>query len=82
MYSFKETLNRIENEVSQLRFSRHPQSLYAPIEYILEIGGKRIRPALTLLACNLFDEDVDKAFLWIILKLSVTYNFMTNKLTD
>ena len=25
---------------------------------------------------------VDKAFLWIILKLSVTYNFMTNKLTD
>lgn len=38
MYSFKETLNRIENEVSQLRFSRHPQSLYAPIEYILEIG--------------------------------------------
>ena len=28
------------------------------------------------------DEDVDKAFLWIILKLSVTYNFMTNKLTD
>lgn len=28
------------------------------------------------------DEDVAKAFLWIILKLSVTYNFMKNKLTD
>lgn len=28
------------------------------------------------------DEDVDKAFLWIILKLSVTYNFIKRKLTD
>ncbi len=74
MYSFKETLNRIENEVSQLRFSRHPQSLYTPIEYILEIGGKRIRPALTLLACNLFDEDVDKAIL-PALGIEVFHNF-------
>jgi geranylgeranyl diphosphate synthase type II len=74
MYSFKETLNRIENEVSQLRFSRHPQSLYAPIEYILEIGGKRIRPALTLLACNLFDEDVDKA-IRPALGIEVFHNF-------
>lgn len=28
------------------------------------------------------DEDVDKAFLWIILKLSVAYNFIISKLTD
>ena len=74
MYSFKETVNGIENEVSQLRFSRHPQSLYAPIEYILEIGGKLLRPALTLLACNLFDEDVDKAIL-PALGIQVFHNF-------
>ena len=74
MYSFKETLNRIENEVSQLRFSKHPQSLYAPIEYILEIGGKRIRPALTLLACNLFNEDVDRA-IFPALGIEVFHNF-------
>lgn len=61
MLSFNEILQKIENEVAQLSFEYPPKSLYDPIEYILSLGGKRIRPALTLMACNLYQDNVDKA---------------------
>lgn len=38
-----------------------PKQLYDPIKYILSIGGKRVRPALTLLVCDFFDTDFNKA---------------------
>lgn len=61
MLSFNEILQKIENEVTQLSFEYPPKSLYDPIEYILSLGGKRIRPALTLMACNLYQDSIDKA---------------------
>lgn len=61
MLSFNEILQKIENEISQLSFEYPPKSLYDPIEYILSLGGKRIRPALALMACNLYRENVDNA---------------------
>lgn len=61
MLSFNEILQKIENEVAQLSFEYPPKSLYDPIEYILSLGGKRIRPVLTLMACNLYQDNVDKA---------------------
>jgi len=61
MYSFDKILHIIESEVRQLQFTRHPKNLYDPIEYILSLGGKRIRPALMLMACNLYCEEVEKA---------------------
>ena len=59
MLSFNEILQKIENEISQLSFECPPKSLYDPIEYILSLGGKRIRPALALMACNLYRENID-----------------------
>lgn len=61
MYTFTTILSRIESEVKTLQFACPPQSLYTPIEYILSLGGKRIRPALTLMACNIYSETVDQA---------------------
>lgn len=61
MLSFNEILQKIENEVTHLSFEYPPKSLYDPIEYILSLGGKRIRPALTLMACNLYQNNIDKA---------------------
>ena len=61
MYTFTTLLSRIESEVNTLQFTCPPQSLYTPIEYILSLGGKRIRPALTLIACNIYSETVDQA---------------------
>jgi geranylgeranyl diphosphate synthase type II len=39
----------------------YPASLYAPIDYIMSLGGKRIRPVLTLLAYQLFGHDYSRA---------------------
>ena len=59
MLSFNEILQKIETEITQLSFEYPPKSLYDPIEYILSLGGKRIRPALALMACNLYQDKVE-----------------------
>jgi geranylgeranyl diphosphate synthase type II len=41
---------------------KEPVNLYEPIQYILQVGGKRLRPILTLMTCDLFNGDIEKAF--------------------
>ncbi len=43
------------------RFNQAPQTLYEPINYILKIGGKRMRPVMLLLACRMFKNEVEDA---------------------
>ncbi len=58
----KEELSRIiEEYIRDLEFPAEPGSLYEPISYSLESGGKRIRPLLTAMACNIFDDNVSHA---------------------
>ncbi len=54
--------------------SKEPKNLYEPISYILELGGKRLRPVLTLLTTALFDGDYKKA-LDAALAIEVFHNF-------
>ena len=49
----------INSYIDNQDFSGTPTELYAPIEYILRQGGKRMRPTLCLLACDLFGGNVD-----------------------
>jgi geranylgeranyl diphosphate synthase, type II len=56
------------------RVQKAPQALYEPFNYIMNIGGKRMRPVMTLLACYLFDEEVEKA-LPAALSVEVFHNF-------
>ena len=42
-------------------FVKEPRNLYEPMRYILQLGGKRLRPILTLIATDLFDADYHKA---------------------
>lgn len=74
MLSFKEIQEKIEREIGLLEFDCPPKSLYEPITYILSLGGKRIRPALVLMAYNLYREDVEKAVRPAI-GLEVFHNF-------
>lgn len=74
MLVFENILRRIEEEVSTLRFQSPPKSLYEPIEYILSLGGKRIRPALTLMACNIYSDEIENA-IQPALGLEVFHNF-------
>ncbi len=74
MFAFNDILQKIEQEITRLQFTYPPKSLYDPIEYILSLGGKRIRPALVLMACNLYKENVDTA-VNPALGLEVFHNF-------
>ncbi|CAI2766237.1 Octaprenyl-diphosphate synthase [Flavobacterium collinsii] len=53
---------------------KEPQNLYAPIEYILGLGGKRIRPVLTLMAAEVFNTSYIKA-LPAAMAVEVFHNF-------
>lgn len=57
MYKAEEILSKVNAFLAALPYDRTPKSLYAPIEYALSMGGKRIRPVLMLLAYNLFRDD-------------------------
>lgn len=61
MIPFESIQQRIEHEIKQLDFKTPPLSLYKPIQYILSLGGKRIRPALTLMACNIYNICIEEA---------------------
>jgi len=61
MLSFEQILHIIDREINQSRFQKSPRRLFEPIEYTLSLGGKRIRPCLTLMACNLFSDNIEKS---------------------
>lgn len=59
MRTNKEIQIVLENELSRLKFNGEPQNLYDPIHYMLDLGGKRLRPCLYLMAYQLFDENIE-----------------------
>lgn len=64
----------VNSSLEQLNWEKEPQGLYAPIAYTLSLGGKRVRPALTLMACNLYTDELDKA-IRPALAIEVFHNF-------
>ncbi|RUT70822.1 polyprenyl synthetase family protein [Flavobacterium cupreum] len=54
--------------------SKEPKNLYEPMEYILGLGGKRMRPVLTLMSAEVFDTDYKKA-LPAAMAVEVFHNF-------
>ena len=59
------------NEKIQIK---EPVNLYEPIHYIAQLGGKRLRPVLTLLSCELYNGNVSKAY-DAALAIEVFHNF-------
>ena len=57
MYTSEDLLKKVNEALDNLLYDRQPATLYAPIKYVLSIGGKRVRPVLTLLAYNLYKDD-------------------------
>ena len=60
-----QTISHYQDLVSahfnSLLFEKEPKNLYEPIQYIISLGGKRLRPVLTLMATEVFDADCKKA---------------------
>lgn len=61
MYTPKEIQNLLEQRFKDINWEVEPTGLYSPIGYILALGGKRIRPVLTIMAANLFSENINTA---------------------
>lgn len=59
IYTAAELENKINVSIAGLNFKKEPNSLFAPIEYILSLGGKRLRPILAYMATNLFTDDIE-----------------------
>jgi len=50
----------LEKEIERQKYGKQPVSLYEPIRYLMALGGKRLRPMLTLLAYSLYKENARK----------------------
>jgi geranylgeranyl diphosphate synthase type II len=61
MHAISHYQELISEYFSELHLAKEPKNLYEPIEYILALGGKRMRPILTLMATEVFDVDCKKA---------------------
>ncbi|MDP2384929.1 MAG: polyprenyl synthetase family protein [Bacteroidota bacterium] len=63
METYTQLYNLLNKSLSELNdsFDKHPKELYDPQKYILSLGGKRIRPLLTLIGADLFNCDPGKA---------------------
>ena len=61
MYISSQLLEKVNDYIARMDYMRPPVGLYAPIEYVLSLGGKRIRPMLLLMAYNIYKDSIDKA---------------------
>lgn len=74
MKSSDELLKLFNQALDELPLDKAPARLYDPIRYVLSMGGKRIRPTLCLLACELFSDEPANAMI-PALALEVFHNF-------
>ncbi|MEN8158195.1 MAG: polyprenyl synthetase family protein [Bacteroidota bacterium] len=74
MYTLLEAQNLVEKHIQTLSIPDTPPELYEPVKYVLSMGGKRIRPALVLLACDMFSGGVEPALI-PALAIEVFHNF-------
>lgn len=74
LYTNNELLSLFERHIAQMPTPEEPVRLYAPIKYGLEMGGKRIRPTLLMLAYNLYAEDIERA-LMPAMAVEIFHNF-------
>jgi geranylgeranyl diphosphate synthase type II len=61
MHSIEQLQNIINKAIAETKYTAKPAELYEPISYLMQLGGKRMRPVLVLVSTELFGGDVLKA---------------------
>ena len=74
MYSVAQLKNIFLNFLKENPFNQSPTSLFEPVDYIMRLGGKRLRPILVLMAYNLFKKNIQPA-LPIAYAVEIFHNF-------
>ena len=76
-------MTKVNDFFDRLPYDRRPASLYEPIEYVLSIGGKRIRPVLMLLSYNLYRENPESILMQAVaLETYHNYTLLHDDLMD
>ena len=63
MYTQSDLKKLVNIAILNLDYNERAEKLNDPVKYILSIGGKRLRPVLSLMACNLFSDHIDEAII-------------------
>lgn len=63
MYNHSELKEVVDRALTNLSFNAEAPKLIDPVRYVLSKGGKRLRPVMTLMSCNLFTDKIDDAIL-------------------
>ena len=74
MLTVEEYRSKFLSYLENFKSPTNPKNLYEPVSYILGLKGKRIRPILTLLTCDIFNDKYDDAF-DAALAVEVFHNF-------
>lgn len=64
----------IIDAIPEIVYPQHPANLYEPIRYIMNLGGKRLRPVMVLMATELFSDDLNQS-LEVALAIETFHNF-------
>ena len=74
MYTQADLKKLVNKAILNLSYNEEAEKLNDPVKYILSIGGKRLRPVLALMACNLYNDKIDDAVI-PAMGLEVFHNF-------
>ncbi|WP_395808326.1 polyprenyl synthetase family protein [Daejeonella sp.] len=61
MHSIEQLQYLVNKAIADTKYTEQPAELYEPISYLMQLGGKRMRPVLVLIATEIFDGNVLKA---------------------
>jgi geranylgeranyl diphosphate synthase type II len=61
MYNIEDCQDIINKRLASLDLPENPANLYDPVRYMIDLGGKRIRPSLVLMGCNVFIDTIEEA---------------------
>lgn len=75
MFTISEIDSMVEKGMYSLDLKGEPGELYDPIEYLIAIGGKRVRPKLAVLTFNLFSDKIDYSIIYPAMGLEIFHGF-------
>ena len=75
MYSQNDIEAMVRKAICAIEFKQEPSTLYEPLEYMMAIGGKRLRPRLCLTTYSLFKDNIDTNIIMPALALELFHSF-------
>ena len=75
MISEKQICEQVKMMFKDIEFTREPKGLYDPLRYMIEIGGKRVRPSLCLTTYSFFRDEFDEGIISPATALEVVHSF-------